>query len=232
MTLVEICVDDVGGAAVAAQAGADRTELCAALSEGGLTPTSGYVNSSVTAAPEVAHRVLIRPRAGDFTFRAEEVAVMCDDIETLRPSGVGFVVGATLPSGRLDGATLSRLMQCCRDSPVTCHKAFDGVPDFDEAIELLVDLGFASVLTSGGPGAAVDNLPMLTRIVQRAADRIEVVVGGGVRPANVLRIVESCGASAVHLRASPSTASAAAFGTKRTTDGEVVAQVVDTVRGR
>ena len=43
MTLVEVCLEDVGGAAVAAAAGAEAVEVCAGLADGGTTPTLGFV---------------------------------------------------------------------------------------------------------------------------------------------------------------------------------------------
>ena len=50
-TLVEICLEDVGGAAVAAEAGADGLEVCAGLADGGTTPTLGFVHHCAAAAP-------------------------------------------------------------------------------------------------------------------------------------------------------------------------------------
>jgi copper homeostasis protein len=233
MTLVEICLDDVGGAAAAAAGGADRVELCAGLAEGGLTPTVGFVASSTAQAPGLEHRVLVRPRAGDFVHDEAELDVMCADIEALRPYGVGFVIGATCPDGALDERALTRLATACGDAPMTCHKAFDAVPDPRRALDLLIDLGFATVLTSGRPGPALEHLDALADLVARATDRIEVLVGGGVRPGNVCRVLEATGAPAVHLRAPSDEASVdAGFGVRRTTDEAVVAALVAQVRAR
>ncbi|MFP5356407.1 MAG: copper homeostasis protein CutC, partial [Gemmatimonadota bacterium] len=58
------------------------------------------------------------------------------------------------------------------------------------------------VLTSGGPGPALDHLPTLADLVRRGGDEVRIAVGGGVRPANAARIVAETGAREVHLRGS------------------------------
>lgn len=56
-----------------------------------------------------------------------------------------------------------------------------------EELETLIELGFAGVLTSGGIGerGARDGVGILRALVRRAAGRIDVVVGGGVRGGDV-----------------------------------------------
>jgi copper homeostasis protein len=46
VTTVEICIDDVDGGPLAEACGADRVEVCAALSEGGTTPSIGLVDQT------------------------------------------------------------------------------------------------------------------------------------------------------------------------------------------
>ena len=104
MTLVEVCLEDVGGAAVAAAAGAEAIEVCAGLGDGGTTPTLGFVRHCIDEAPDLEHRMLVRARPGDFVHSPAEVDVMAADIEALAtaaPDGmrIAFVIG-TLDAGR------------------------------------------------------------------------------------------------------------------------------------
>ncbi|WP_210503015.1 copper homeostasis protein CutC [Nocardioides xinjiangensis] len=205
-TLVEICLEDVGGAALAAAAGADGLEVCAGLADGGTTPTLGFVRHCADAAPGLAVRVLVRARPGDFVHSPQEVDVMVADIEATRAvigdaAALGFVVGTLEPDGAVAVDAVRRLVAACGDAPVTFHKAFDSVPDKASGLALLADLGVSRVLTSGGPGPALEHLPELADLVRRGGDDVRIAVGGGVRPANVARIVDATGAREVHLRA-------------------------------
>ena len=225
MTLLEICLEDVGGALVAAGAGADAIEMCAGLAEGGTTPTPGFVRHCVEQAPGLEVRVLVRARPGDFVHSPAEVDVMAADIEALRaavPTGtrLGFVLGTLTPGGTVDADAVRRLVTACGDAPVTFHKSFDVVPDQPAALALLADLGVTRVLTSGGGGPAVDHLSQLADLVRRGGDDVRIAVGGGVRPGNVARIVAETGAREVHLRASVDEV------TPYATSGAVVADVL------
>src|SRR4051812_31521010 len=72
--MFEICVDSVAAVRAAQQAGANRVELCAALIEGGLTPSRGMIRQARKVAGIGLH-AMIRPRGGDFSFDDDEMNV-------------------------------------------------------------------------------------------------------------------------------------------------------------
>ena len=84
--LFESCVDSVDSAAAAEQGGADRIELCAALIEGGLTPSAGTI-AVASQRLTIPINVMIRPRGGDFLYTTAELDVMRRDIDTAKELG-------------------------------------------------------------------------------------------------------------------------------------------------
>lgn len=204
---VEICVDDVDGALAAEREGADRVELCAALSEGGITPSLGLARVVLERVRRVGVQVMIRPRGGDFIVDAAELDVMLADVAAVSALAhapevtVGFVFGALTPDGRIDRDTVARLKGACGPAPVTFHKAFDLVPDPTAALDALRALGIPRVLTSGGAPTADAGADTLARLVERARDGIAILAGGGVRATNVRALAARTGVCEVHLRA-------------------------------
>ena len=243
MTVVEICLDDLAGVRRAEEAGADRIELCSALATGGLTPSIGTVAAALGLARRIGVNVLIRQRPGDFVVDDDELAAMVADIRAVRalerPAGValGFVVGALRPDGTVDADATRALVHACGDASVTFHKAFDQTPDRAAALEELIALGIGRVLTSGGAATALDGAAELADLVAQAGDRIAVLAGGGVRPANVANLVRRSGVREVHLRAVEQAPSASLVlsgydrGHREVTSSATVAAVVDAVRG-
>ena len=215
MTLLEVCLDDVDGAPVAEAAGADRLELCAALGDGGITPSVGTVAAVFDRVHRIGVQVLVRQRPGDFVYSHAELEAMAADIRMIRALprpdavGLGFVVGALMPDGTIDRAATERLVAVARDTPVTFHKAFDQSPDQFAALDQLVDLGVGRVLTSGGAASAIEGTERLAELVSHASGRIAVLAGGGVRPDNVEALVRTTGVREVHLRPGAAVPSAA-----------------------
>lgn len=204
---VEICVDDLAGALAAEAEGADRIELCSALSEGGLTPSYGLVQAVLGRVRRIGVRVMIRPRGGDYVFSPEEIEVMVADIAAIRalPKGqgvtIGFVCGALTSSGVIDARAITRLKAACGGAPVTFHKAFDVTRDLPAALDTLLGLGIRSVLTSGGAATAECGAEMLASLVEQARGRVAIIAGGSVRAGNVRALLDRAAVPEVHLRA-------------------------------
>lgn len=101
---VEIAVQDVEGARIAHEEGADRVELCAALmGTGGLTPSFGMIQACSHVGVPQGVQVLIRPRGGSFVFTDEEKYVQIADVRSAILAGAsGVVVGGMTEDGRID----------------------------------------------------------------------------------------------------------------------------------
>ena len=74
--LIEVCVEGIDGLIAAQTGGADRVELCAALVEGGITPSFGTVREALAAA-SIPFHVIVRPRGGDFLYSKPSIARCC-----------------------------------------------------------------------------------------------------------------------------------------------------------
>ena len=200
---LEIAVQDPVGARLALAAGADRVELCSALSTGGLTPSIGLVHSVVEAVAEAPGfvQVLVRPREGGFVYDVEEIETTARDVAALRGTGVGgVVVGALTSEGSLDLAAMECLIEAAGDLTVTFHRAIDVCPDPLALLELLLGLGVDRILTSGGAVRSIDGLDVISALAQRAGDQMQISAGGGVRVADIPALL-GAGAASVHLSA-------------------------------
>lgn len=238
-------MDSVAGAVAAAASGAMRLELCQSLVEGGLTPSLGLCEA-VRVAVTIPVFAMVRPRGGDFLYDRSEFDVMRRDLRHLRAAGVdGIVAGVLLASGELDEARMHELIAAAAPLPFTCHRAFDLCADPARAIETLVALGAARVLTSGQAASAPQGAACIEACVARAGTRLAVMAGGGVRDDNVRALVAKTGVREVHLSATAWRSSAMTFQHKgvamgaqpprdeyslRVTDGPVIARVVAAVR--
>jgi copper homeostasis protein len=197
---LEICVDSVAGLRAAAENGADRIELCAALSEGGLTPSKGTMLAASSVATPV--RAMIRPRAGNFTYDRTELDIMRRDIEEAAAADLqGVALGCNDESGNLDEAALTALVNHAHafGLAVTLHRSFDLVLDPLYALTVAAALRIDTILTSGQQDTAIAGLDLIEQLVEVARKtNVAIMAGSGVIPSTVEPLVTRAGVDYVH----------------------------------
>jgi copper homeostasis protein len=181
--LVEVCVTSIESALIAQQAGADRIELCAELSLGGITPSYGLIKT-VKERLDIPVHVLIRPRSGDFTYSETEFDTMLEDIDMCRSLGVEGIVSGVLDSDfSIDWKRTEILFERSKGRAFTFHRAIDWVPEPLEAFLGLQKIGVNALLTSGQAASAEEGIEVL-KALHALSDTCIVMPGGGIREHN------------------------------------------------
>lgn len=228
--ILEACCGNLESVHAAVTGGAPRIELCSALELDGLTPSWDVLQEARRQYPSLVIHVLIRSRAGDFCYSAEEVSEMAGQIEKALELGAdGIVVGALTPSGDVDLPALQRWMgvvddwmlakgfeaggcHSCMDAyffqglvkrpSVTFHRAFDACRDPFQALEDLIGAGCNRILTSGQAPTALEGTALLKELRRKADCRIGILPGGGITPENARAILEATSCTELHASAS------------------------------
>jgi copper homeostasis protein len=187
--MVEICAFSLESCQIAQKANADRIELCGGMNEGGTTPSAGLVGLACQNI-QIPIRLMLRPRGGDFCYSETEWQVIYADFEAYHSSGVeGFVLGALKPNGEIDTENLSKFLSMARHKnpalKFTFHRAFDVCKDPFIALEQLIELKFDTILTSGQKNFAIEGLPLLQILLQKAKNRINIMAGSGINSQNI-----------------------------------------------
>lgn len=201
MFTLEICLDSVESAIIAQEAGADRVELCANLSEGGITPSYGMIRL-VREKINIDLSVMIRPRGGDFCYSEAEFSVMKEDIKIAKEIGADCVVfGILTPNGHVDIERTSQLVGLAKPLQVTFHRAFDLTKEPYQALEDIIKSGVSGLLTSGHKAKAIEGKHEIKKLVMQAKNRIAIMAGSGVNPQNRDEFLNYCGVKELHLTA-------------------------------
>lgn len=205
---LEVCCGDIDSVMAAAEGGAQRIELCAALAEGGVTPSVGLIRQA-RKVPGLKLHVLIRPRGGDFVYTPAEVDCMVTDIQAAKAEGAdGVVIGALTPDGEIDMEACRALMAAAEGMNVTFHRAFDLCADALTAFDQVVELGCNRLLTSGQAATAAEGVDMLRTLVQRSPEGFIILPAAGVAPDNAAAILRGSGTHELHASARHSIPSA------------------------
>ena len=191
--ILEVCVDSLASARAAVKGGADRLELCSALSIGGLTPYAELLRQ-IRLESDIPVRCLMRPRAGDFLYTTEEIQMMAMQMESLRAAGAdGFVIGCLTPAGDLDAKAMAPLLEAAKGAGVTLHRCIDVSQDPVQTYLDAGKLGIDTVLTSGAAGSCLQGMATIGKLLQ-LRDREngpEVLMGAGINAATITKFRES-----------------------------------------
>lgn len=210
MIRFELCANGYESLLNGVDGGADCAELCEALEVGGLTPSFGTlkrctqimqcVDEIDSSSPRrIPVRVLVRCRPGNYIYNDVEVAIMCEDIKTIKNLGYeGVVIGALNAEGDLDVPAIKKMMASGDGMKFTFHRAIDACNNPIDAMETLINLGFDKVLTSGCKPTAYEGIDMIREFQTLFGDRINIMAGGGINESNVERIITATGVKNVH----------------------------------
>jgi copper homeostasis protein len=196
--IIEIATADFNTTKAAVEGGADRIELCAALTEGGTTPSQGMIRRCREAF-SVSLFPIIRPRGGDFLYSDDEYEIMLKDVLLCKQSSCdGVVIGLLRSNGDIDLSRTARLVEAAYPMEVTFHRAFDRCRDPLAALEELISIGCQRILTSGQQPSAPDGMELIAQLVTAASHRIVIMPGSGVRKENIRSLAENSGATEFH----------------------------------
>ncbi len=200
---IEICCYSIEDAVLAQKNGADRIEFCAGRELGGISPSKESI-IEVLEEIKIPVYIMIRPRGGNFIYNEAEIKWMCNEMEWAATVGVsGFVFGCLHDNDKLDIANCRILIDSSNGLSCTFHRAFDSIAISSdnypqEAIDNLSELGFTRILTSGGIGNAENNIMSLKNLIAYSKNNMIIMPGGGIRPNNVLQIVDETQCKEIH----------------------------------
>ncbi len=176
----EACVESLIDALEAEKRGADRIELCDNLSQGGTTPSYGTIKVALSTL-KIPVFPIIRPRGGDFYYTPDEIEVIKEDIKVCKSLGAkGVVLGLLTKDKKIDFEVLSQLVELAKPMEVTFHKAIDELEDPTLVIDEMINIGIKRILSSGTKPTALEGKDMLNKMIEKAGDRLTIVVAGKV----------------------------------------------------
>lgn len=197
---LEIIATSLQDALLAERAGADRLELCSALTEGGLTPSLGLIEAVVEGVSIPVH-VIVRPHSRTFNYSEEDIQVMLADIRYIQQTkAAGIVIGILDETQRVDTVNLKRFLDAAGNLNVTFHRAFDEIKDQLKAVDMIGDFPqIQRILTSGGQAPAPQSVEKIRQLVEKTKNTsVTILAGNGMTLEGLAEFIEATGITEVH----------------------------------
>lgn len=198
MIKIEACCGSIEDVKIAHELGFDQIELNSSLENGGMTPSVGTLIQAkkITNIPLYT---MVRARPKGFYYTDDEYEVMLYDAKNLIDHGAdGIVFGFLNKDATINIQRTKEMVSIIGNKDVIFHKAFDSTVDLEQSIQQLIDLKVDRILTGGGVGDVMDNLETLKLLQEKYGDKIELIVGGGVRSSNAKQLLEETGIKQIH----------------------------------
>lgn len=187
--MIELIASSLDDALTIEEGGADRIELVSALSEGGYTPSIGLV-MEILDRVSIPMAVMLRPNRSAFLYTEMEIETMKRDAIMFDQVGVSHVVMGILDDAGLPDINTMEYILEGTSLKVSFHRAIDDSADVLNSLERINEYDrITHVLTSGGPGKAMDNIHRVRQMIEHTDKRI--IVGSGVGFSNVPLIREA-----------------------------------------
>jgi copper homeostasis protein len=178
--MLEICAFHLEDCYDAVRFGAGRLEVCQRYDLGGITPPQEWV-FALRHSVHIPLVAMVRPRGGDFSYTSKEWSQMSQSAEIMKRAGAHeLIFGGVTPHMRLDVTRCQAIIQEV-GIPCVLHRAFDVLDDPIQGVEDAIRAGFCRILTGYGQ----DDPALLEEIKRKAAGRIDILPGGGIRSRNV-----------------------------------------------
>lgn len=198
--IVEICCGSYYDGLQAAAGGAERVELNSALHLGGLTPSPAEL-VLLKRDTNLNIVTMIRPRGAGFCYHEQDFDTMYADCKILLEYGAdGIAFGCLNEDRTVHTEQTGRLLDLIKSyqREAVFHRAFDCVPDPDQAMETLIAMKMDRVLTSGQKEKAADGTALIARLERDYGKYIEILGGGGVNHTNAGDLLRQTGIHQIH----------------------------------
>lgn len=197
--ILECCVDSVESAIEAKKGGANRLELCSNLIIGGTSPSIALFKS-IRKNVDIKINVLLRPRFGDFLYTDNEFNIIKEEVKMFKEAGAdGIVIGCLKSDGSLDIEKMEILIKEAGGMHVTLHRAFDVMKDPFLGLEQAKELGVNTILTSGQKNTALEGKNLISELIEKASNDIEILIGSGVDAQVIKSFLQDTNANAFHM---------------------------------
>ncbi|MGN1343940.1 MAG: copper homeostasis protein CutC [Traorella sp.] len=200
---VEICCGTIDDCICAAKFDIDRIELNSALELGGLTPSLATLRMAKKLVKQPIC-CMVRPRTSGFRYTPTQIEGMFMDAKILLEEGAdGIVFGFLNQEHQVDKELTSKMVDLIHSygKEAVFHKAFDECYDLDQACQDLIDCKVDRILTGGGKCSIEEGSVICAQLFDKYGDKIELLIGGGVRVHNINTIAQTAHTGQIHMTA-------------------------------